>query len=230
MIKQYADIGGVWLPERSKSFAGKAVMPQRSGIVVASVRRPLWSVKGVLKLPEIINPKNAVEEVKALLSKYAKELDPRMFTQEVIWASITHNERVDDGAALQFNRVLGTVGASNGVATSVAVANSNLTKTKTDSSLEADAADLTTSEFTTIGLSRATGTVQNYSAPASLNGTASADVVKSFSVSGTGTAEGSGLFDSNTPTGSKLYVEDNFGSAASVVSGDTLQITWTITM
>ena len=230
MIKQYADVGGVWLPERSKSFAGRAVMPQRSGIVVASVRRPLWSVTGTLKLPEILNPKNAAEEIKALLAKVAKELDPRMFTQEVVWASITHNERVDDGAGIQFNRTLGTVGASNGVANVVAVANSNLTKTKTDSSLEADAQSGTTSEFTTIGLSRAVGTVQNYSAPASLNGTASADVVKSFSVSGTGTAEGSGLFDSTTVSGSYLYVEDNFGSSASVVSGDTLQITWTITM
>lgn len=230
MIKQYADVGGVWVPERTKSYANRAVMPERSGIVVASVRRPLWSVKGVLKLPEILNPKNALAEIKAQLQAYINELDPKMFTTEVVWASITHNERVDDGAALQFHRTLGTVGASNGVATSVAVANQALTKTKTDSSLEVDAADSTASEFTTIGLSRATGTVQNYSAPASLNGTASADVVKSFSVSGTGTAEGSGLFDSNTPAGSKLYVEDNFGSSASVVSGDTLQITWTITM
>lgn len=230
MLKQYADVGGVWLPEASKSFAGKAVMPVRSGIVVASVRRPLWSVKEVLKLPEILNPKNAAAEVKALLAQFVKDIDPALFTQEVVWASITHNERVDDGAGIQFNRTLGTIGASNAVANVVAVANASLTKTKTDSSLGADAQSGTTNEFTTIGLSRATGTVQNYSAPASLNGTASGDVVKSFSVSGTGTAQGSGLFDSTTVSGSYLYVEDNFGSSASVVSGDTLQITWTITM
>lgn len=218
--KHYEHIGGIWLPERSTSFAGKATAPQRVGIVVAVQRRPRWAIEDLAK----------PDRIRALLEEELRELDPAKLLSETIWASVTANERVDDGAALQHNRTLGTVGASNGVANVIAVANATLVKTKTDSSLGVDAASLTTNEFTTIGLARAVGTVQNYVAPSTLNGVASADVVKTFTASGSGTARGSGLFDSTTVSGSKLYVEDNFSSDAVLVSGDTLQITWTITM
>lgn len=148
---------------------------------------------------------------------------------ETIWASITHNERVDRGASIQVNDLFGTVGtAPNGVFASVAVASASLTKNKADLSLGSTSADVTTNEFTTIGLSRATGTVQNYGAPASLGATFSVDVYKSFSVSGSGTAYGAGLFDSNTPSGSNLYAEDNFASSAVLISGDTLNVTATV--
>ena len=149
---------------------------------------------------------------------------------ETLWASITHNERVDKGASLQVNADFGTVGSTpNGKFSVVAVASASLTKAKGDLSLGSTSANVTTNEFTTIGLSRATGTVQNYVAPASLGATYSVDVYKSFSVSGSGTAYGAGLFDSTTVSGSNLYAEDNFGSTAVLISGDTLNVTATVT-
>lgn len=229
--KYYEGAGGIWMPERTISRPGAAVMPERAGVVVATIRRPRWSIEDIFKLPDEAHPDLAYRErVRELLSEAMRELDRSKFTQETIWLSITHNERVDDGAGIQFNRTLGTVGAAAAVAANVAVANAAITALKTHRSIQSTSQSVTTNEFTTIGLSRALGTPGNYVAPASLNAVASADVVKSFSVSGSGTGKGSALFDSATPAGSLMYVEDNFSSDAVVVSGDTLQITWTITM
>jgi len=166
---------------------------------------------------------------------WAKQLRPVMLASgllafEPIWSSLTHNERVDVGAAIQFNRVFGTSGTTaNGVITAVAVANANFTKTKTDLSIGTSSANSTTNEFTTIGLSRAAGSLGTYTAPSSLGGTASQVVSKSFSVSGTGTAHGAALFDQVTVNGSNLYVEDLFSSSASLLNGDTLAVSVTIT-
>lgn len=149
---------------------------------------------------------------------------------DLLWSSITHNERVDAGAAIQANRVFGTAGTTaNGVLTVVAVANGTLTKAKTDLSLGSASANVTTNEFTTIGLSRAAGTVSTYTAPASLGGTFSQLITKVFTASGSGTAYGAGLFDQVTVSGSNLYVEDNFASTAVLVSSDTLTVSITIT-
>lgn len=149
---------------------------------------------------------------------------------ETLWASITHNERVDMGAAIQVNRTFGTVGTTSvGVITAMAIANASLTKAKTDLSLGAASANVTTNEATTAGLSRTAATVQNYVTPASLGATFSCDFYKSFSVSGTITAYGAGLFDSTTVSGSHLYVEDNFSTSASLINGDTLNVTITVT-
>lgn len=150
--------------------------------------------------------------------------------RDLIWSSITHNERVDKGAEIQSNRVFGYSGGStaNGVFTAVAVASAALTKTKTDLSLGSASANVTTNEFTTIGLSRAAGTVGSYTAPSSLGAVFSQVVSKQFTASGSGTAHGAGLFDSTTVSGSFLYVEDNFASTAVVVTSDTLTVTWTI--
>jgi len=230
-VREFVDVGRVFIPSRAISLPGTATRLRERGIVVASQRRPLWSITGALRLPDVQHPApNGYLAVKRLLAPYLALLDPALFRSDVIWASITHNERVDDGAAHNVHRMFGTVGGSNGVGSVIAVANTSFTaKTKTDSSIGEDAADSTTNEFTTIGLSRAVGTVQNYSAPASLNGTFSVDVYKSFSASGGGTAHGAALFDSTTVAGSKLIVEDIFGSDAVVVNGDTLNITWTWT-
>lgn len=148
---------------------------------------------------------------------------------ETIWASITHNERVDRGASIQVNADFGTVGTTpNGKFSVMAVANGTLTKAKTDLSLGIITASVTTNEYTTIGLTRVTGTVQNYVAPASLGAIYSVDVFRSFAVTGSGTAFGAGLFDQVTVSGSNLYAEDNFGSTAVLVNGDTLNVTATI--
>lgn len=145
---------------------------------------------------------------------------------ELLWVSVTHNERVDDGAAEQDALLFG---ASTKRFTVVAVANAALTKTKTDSSLGVDAAGQTTNEFTTLGLARAAGSLGAYTAPASLGGQFSRVISKVFTATGSATARGAGLFDSVTVAGSVLYVEDNFSADAVLLTNDTLTVNITIT-
>jgi hypothetical protein len=139
---------------------------------------------------------------------------------ELLWSSITHNERVDQGAVQQDVQLFGS--ATTNVFTAVAVASASITKTKTDLSLGSASAAVTTNEFTTIGLSRAAGTLGTYTAPSTLGGQFSRVISKVFSVTGSGTAYGGGLFDRTATASSNLYVEDLFGSSAVVVSGDSL--------
>lgn len=154
----------------------------------------------------------------------------KVVRREMIWHSITHNERVDAGAAIQANRLFGTAGTTaNGVFTAGALASANITKTKTDLSLGSASANATTNEFTTIGLSRATLTVGSYTAPASLGATFAQALTKTFTATGTGTVWGAGVFDSTTVSGSNLYVEDLFGSTAVMNNTDTLALTVTLT-
>ncbi len=148
---------------------------------------------------------------------------------ELIWASVTHNERLDAGGAIQANRVFGTTGTTaNGVFTAVAVASATLTKTKTDLSLGSATQGVTTNEFSTLGLARAAGTVSTYTLPSTLGGTFSQLITRLFTATGAATALGAGLFDSLTVAGSGLYVEDNFASSAVLAANDTLTCQITI--
>jgi hypothetical protein len=172
----------------------------------------------------------------------AKQLRPRLredgllLGMDVIWASVTHNERVDAGANYQAKQVFAG-GSSPGAPSAtvyfnvIAVANGTLTKAKGDQSLGSTSANVTTNEYTTIGLSRATADSPaggDYTAPASLGATFAQIVKKTFTASGGGTAYGAGIFNSTTVSGSILYVEDNFSSTAVLVSGDTLTVTVTV--
>jgi hypothetical protein len=143
----------------------------------------------------------------------------------MVWWDITHNERVDQGAVRQD---LALFGSTSMAFTAVAVASASLTKTKTDLSLGTASANATTNEFTTLGLSRAAGSLGAYTAPSALGNQFSRVISKTFTASGSATAFGGGLFDSTTVSGSNLYVEDNFGSNAVLVNGDTLNEAWTI--
>jgi hypothetical protein len=173
----------------------------------------------------------------------AKQLRPRLRADglllglECIWASITHNERVDAGANYQARQVF--AGGSSPAAPSatvyfnvIAVASATLTKAKGDQSLGSTSSGVTTNEYTTVGLSRATADSPvggDYTAPSTLGGTFSQVVKKTFTASGAGgTAYGAGVFNSTTVSGSILYVEDNFSSTAVLVSGDTLAVTVTV--
>jgi hypothetical protein len=148
---------------------------------------------------------------------------------QLIADDITHNERVDRGASIQANRVFGGgAHTAAGVFTAVAVASAALTKTNTDLSLGSATISVTTNEFTTIGLSRAAGTAGTYTVPASLGATFTQRVSKTFTASGSGTAKGSGIFDSTTVSGSFLYVEDNHTDAV-LVNLDQLIENWDIT-
>lgn len=155
---------------------------------------------------------------------------------DMVWASITHNERVDAGADKQARQTFGG-GASPAAPSAtayfnvIALASATLTKTKTDQSLGSASSGVTTNEFTTIGLARATATLiaGNYTAPSTLGGTFAQLISKLFTASGNGTVFGAGIFDSTTVAASVLYVEDNFSSSAVMVSGDTLTVNATIT-
>lgn len=224
----HPDIGRVWVPNTSISFRGQTVKVKPTNFVVTTLRRPRWSIEGLFKLPHVQHPFPSARAVlQELLAPFIREIDPKKFLSEVIWASVMHNERVQDGGDHNVNRTFGTVGDSNAVGSIVAVADTSMTVLNTHQSINSTSQGVTTSEFTTIGLSRATGTVQNYTAPASLNATYSVDVYKSFSVSGSGTATGAALFDQITVAGSRMLCEDNFSSSAVVESGDTLNVTWT---
>ena len=200
-------LGNIYVPEVLKrmislpGFKTRRAVGGEFGIFVASQQRPVYNSSGLL------------------------------LRLETLWSSITHNERVDRGSSIQANRVFGTVGvAAVGVLSAMAIANATLTKTKTDLGLgQATGGATITNEYATIGLSRVAATIQNLTTPGALGGTFAVDAFKSFTLSGGGTAFGAGLFDSATPTGSNLYCEDNFGTTAVLISGDTLNVTITVT-
>lgn len=214
------DLGRIYLPALARAVSAPGRRTRRAvdgeyGLFVAKQRRPVIRMRegpGGVLLPEILR-------------------------WETIWASITHNERVDAGANYQARQCF--AGGSSPAAPSatvyfnvIAVANGALTKGKGDQSLGSASASVTTNEYTTVGLSRATANSPvggDYTAPSTLGGTFSQVISKTFTASGAGgTAYGAGIFNSTTVSGSILYVEDNFSSTAVLVSGDTLTVNATI--
>lgn len=229
------ELGRLWLPERSLSYAERAVVPVKRDIFVTLQYRLRGHINGHLPaLPTILNPTNPQKQVEELLNPFRRDIDPEDLKRQLIWADVGANERVDKGGDINITRLFGAAsGASTaaGVLTAMAIASSSITVAHADLSLGSGSANATTNEFTTIGLSRAAATVQNYVATTTLDATVSVDLFKSFSVSGTGTAYGAGIFDSTTVSGSFLFVEKLFAtSSASVINGDTLQVTITITL
>lgn len=206
------DLGRIWVPPdllKLISLPGRPVRrlygPGEVGVFVAKQRRPVIE-DGITR------------------------------AMRMIWHSITHNERVDAGASQQAKQVFGG-GASPASPSAtvfpsvIAVANASLTKAKGDQSLGSTSSGVTTNEFTTIGLSRAAADARaggDYTAPSTLGGTFAQVLKKTFTASGTGTAQGAGAFDSTTVAGSILYVEDNFSTSANVISGDTVAVTITL--
>ena len=203
----HPDLGAIRVPQdvvRSISVPGspiRRVAPGQYGLVVAVQKRPVY------------------DEWTGLLKR-----------MQLIWHSITHNERVDAGAAIQANLVFGTSGTTaNGVLTAIAIATTGFTtKTKTDLSIGSSSGAVTTNEFTTIQLSRAAGTLGSYTAPASLGAQFAQPISKTFTATGSGTAHGAALFDKVVVASSNLYVEDIFSSDAVLVTNDQLTPTWTI--
>lgn len=81
-----------------------------------------------------------------------------------------------------------------------------------------------TSEITTGGCGRALATF------AHTLGTSTATLSKTFSVTGSFTIHRIGLFQASTASSSLLGFEAVLNADAVVVSGDTLQVTWTLTL
>jgi hypothetical protein len=216
-LLQDPDLGRVYVPKGLRdlvSYPGRPCRPRYGpgevGVVIGTHHRP----------------------------EYDEDRHGNLFIRRMrlLWASITHNERVDAGASQQARQVFGggsSPGAPSATAypKAIAVASATLTKSKGDLSLGSTTAGSTANEFTTIGLSRAladTPVAGDYTVPDSLGGQFQQVLRRQFTATGTGTAYGAGLFDSTTPSGSTLYLEDNFSTSASLVANDTLTVTITI--
>ncbi len=218
----------LWVPERSLSLPERAVMPLKRDIWVTLQFRPRGLVRGTIPYPDV--PGQMIEE---FLNPFRGKVDPTDLLPELIWADIGHNERTDKGGDINITRLFGAVsGASTAAAvlTALAIASASLSVAHADLSLGSASPNVTTNEFTTIGLSRVAATVQNYVATATLDATVSVDLYRSFSITGSGTAYGGGVFDSATPSGSFLFVEKNFASSVAVLNLDTLQVTVTFSL
>lgn len=141
---------------------------------------------------------------------------------ELMVAGISHNERLAQGAVAQ-DALLFAAGTTRFLV--VAIANAALTKGDANLSLGSNSANVTTNEFTTLGLTRVLGAIGSYTAPASIGLVFTRRVTKVLTATGGATAKGSGLYDSVTVSGSTLFVEDNHTDAV-LVTNDTLTENW----
>ncbi len=95
------------------------------------------------------------------------------------------------------------------------------------STITAAATDTTLAHETAVsGLTRALGTEGGYVRPTTLDGAASYTVTKTFTAGATGTIYAAALFDASSA--GNMFVEANLSSSATLNSGDTLAITWTV--
>lgn len=142
---------------------------------------------------------------------------------KIVSNSICFNSRVNKGGDLIASLITGA--AQNSISSPlppkyIALSTSSLTADKTDTTLSG--------ETSASGLARALGTQGSYTGPSALDGACSYTVTKTFTAGATATIVSAALFDAAS-TGN-LFVEANLSSSASMVSGDTLAITWTINL
>lgn len=118
-------------------------------------------------------------------------------------ARALHNSRTDEGASWMYNQLTGQ--GSPGAGIYIALSSASQTIVKGMTSL--------TSELSGDGLDRASATIQNYTAPASLDGSASYELTKTFIYTGASpqTVASVGIFDASS-AGSLIWV---FNASAS---------------
>ena len=239
---QPSDLGWIDFPETTVSYPnGGKCSAIYTGAITATIERMPIEERGILHVPDFRN----TDELDAFLAPYRGEYAPEMFVPKLEWATVGHNQRTDEGWKMQVFRCFGTIGetAAGTVFNAIALGATNaattitggpaVTRAKTDLSLGIITASVTTHEFvvgTGPGLQRAAATVQNLgSVPSALDSTSTHDIYKSFNtITCTADVYNSALFDSTTVAGSHLYCEGVF-AVASVISGDTLNVTWTCT-
>lgn len=124
----------------------------------------------------------------------------------------THNLRTNAGINWQEGLMAASSGANS--CTYIALSNSGATPAATDTTLA--------SEITSNGLARATGTVTHSSNATTYT------LANTFTATGTQAAQNAGMFNNTYANGGTLCFENTF-TQASLVSGDTLTVTWTIT-
>ena len=130
----------------------------------------------------------------------------------------SYNSRVNAGALWQ----AGVMGNAAGTPANYIALSANV--------LSPAAGDTTLSgEITSNNLGRALGTYGGYTAPAGLGTSASYQISYTFTSTGAQTVNSAALFNASYPGGS-LFVEANLSSAATMANGDSLQITWTVSI
>jgi hypothetical protein len=128
------------------------------------------------------------------------------------------NARVDAGASFVANQISGTVAA---VAKYLALSSSTtLTPAKADTTLA--------SEITTNGLARASATYGGYTAPSTLNGTATFTLTYTWTATGTQVVGAVGIF--NAASAGTLLCEAALSQSYTLNSGDSLALTYTLTV
>jgi hypothetical protein len=231
-----------WTPEMTISYPkGGACRPRYTGVVTAAVYRMKGHAQGLFKdVEDVQHPEAEPDWFGRVFGHLVGQIDPAAWKREMIWASVNHNERVNSGAAIQFERVLNTTGTgftAQGDFTAIGIANTSIVAATGHLSIMTTTAFNQSREFTTIGLGSATtritagNTSAGYTAPSSLNAVATATVTQSYTATGAGTAYGMALFDSATVASGNLYVEVDFTEGQAVVAtNDILAVTWTISM
>ena len=127
------------------------------------------------------------------------------------------NARVDSGA----NQQAVLMGSAAGTPFKyLALSTTSLTIAKGDTTLSG--------EITTNGLGRVAATYGSYVAPSTLGGSASFQLTNTFTASGTSTVNSCALFDAISV--GHMFSEINLSSAATLNSGDTLVLTYTINL
>lgn len=128
----------------------------------------------------------------------------------VFFEATNHNLRTNAGADAQASQ-MGNTATQAAACNYIALSNDTTAPGSTDTSV--------TGEITTNGLARAQGTYSH------TNGTTSFTVVKTFTATGSQSAQKTGLL--NAPSAGTLCFENTF-SQVSLAANDTLQVTWTV--
>jgi hypothetical protein len=212
-----------------------------SGIVTSTIER--MPIMAYVTLPLTCSS----EERERILAPYRAEYPPEMFQKKLEWAAVAHNQRTEKGHRMQVFRCFSTIGQTDvadtfrwmAVGAAAAAATPTVdggagTLTKTDLSMGMITDNGTTHEFvvgTASGLQRQLGVAQNLGAvPASFDATSTHDVFFGYSPTTTSRVYNAALFDSAVGGTANMYAEAALSpSSASVVSGDTLNVTWTVT-
>ena len=126
-----------------------------------------------------------------------------------------YNSRVNTGASWQAS----VMGSAAGVpANYIALSGNVLSPASGDSTLSG--------EIVGSGLTRTQGTYGGYTAPSGLGASASYQISYTFTATGSQSVNSSALF--NQSAGGSLFCEANLSNAATLASGDQLQIIWQV--
>jgi hypothetical protein len=166
-------LGRIFVPQSARRVisvpgrpAGRAHLGE-VGIVVMKHHKPVYRFGGTRHMHDQLCTTKTCEVMKAAVDGVTLEIEKYLLATH----SITHNERVNIGAAAEAKVSFGAgTGAPavtvNGLFQAIANASAVLTKAATDLSLGSATGGVATNEITTAGLARAAGTLGAYTAPA----------------------------------------------------------------